>query len=758
MAGSAAMPRKLPLWLTQFPPGEPAHGVLLRIAELNGLAPVEAIELIGGEPSWIYSARTTDAILREVGAECSDLVQKSTPRFEGNRYVHVNGERLSSKLHWIRGVRRRCPLCLSKSPHHRVWWDSSAITACTIHAVELEDRCLTVGCDCQIRWTSGSIGRCENNHDLTGSCRSVPASELSAEAYIAGRLGLPRYDPVPFLDGAYLDDAIELMDKVGRAAIGGNLPSMPTLSSLGVTRRAAILSGFAILKCGEIGFEEFIGSITRNMDQSISRSLTPLYGWLHRWLRRGPRSSIHNKLLGLMARYATGHVPTAAPDDPFVSLGYAAKQLKIHPTRLRRILRALGLIRAERRHGLLLGIRREHVERVRSILQDASSLKEAAIRIGESQNALIRVVHGGLLPIAFRAGTEGHGAHILKKADVDKLIARLNQGVPQVAVPPADLMSLARVARATSMQHAEIIRLVLATKLRPAARLVGAPPISGLYFHYREVRSAYLAETRTALTSESAAKEVGVSSEGFRDLLQGEYIKGESRVESKRRFVAISRSELDRFKLKYAAASEFSEILATNATRACTRLVQLGLQPAITRDKCRKYFFYRKDVEALLSRLSTIPTSEEIRASFWLGLHKKCQCAKSRLCIPARNGGPVRIELASGIPNVRLAILFSFTTSKIRVGFCFSKGTQQGLRVVLKSQIHRISRDVGIQFVPRTKDQNLIILADCPRGKLFDRTTWPEIYDWILEICPKLLKAMHSRLKGSSIGTKQPIG
>jgi hypothetical protein len=40
-----------------------------------------------------------------------------------------------------------------------------------------------------------------------------------------------------------------------------------------------------------------------------------------------------------------------------------------------------------------------------------------------------------------------------------------------------------------------------------------------------------------------------------------------------------------------------------------------------------------------------------------------------------------------------------------------------------------------------------MILTDCPREKLFDRTTWPEIYDWLLEIFPELLQAVQSRLK-----------
>jgi hypothetical protein len=398
----------------------------------------------------------------------------------------------------------------------------------------------------------------------------------------------------------------------------------------------------------------------------------------------------------------------------------------------------------------LLGIQREHVERIRSILHGGTSLKEAANRIGENQNVLIRLVKSGILPTAFRAGTEGHAAHILKIADVDELIDRLTDGVPQVAAPPGSLMSLRRIVSATSMQHIEIIGLILRGKLRPAARLAGGPPISGLYFHYNEAHAAYLSATRTALTSEAAASEIGITSEGFRALLEGNYIKGECRVESKRRFVAISRDELDRFKAKYATATEFQKILGTNATRACTRLVQLGLQPAITRDKCRKLFFYRNDVEALLSRLSKVPTSNEIRGSFWLRLRHASERMKSPVRIPARHGQSNRIEFASGITNVRLAILFYSATATIRIGFIIKNGAQRALRVFLNGQINSISRDVGTRFrlLPRNKSQEPYILADCPAESLFDQTTWPEIHNWVLEVFPRLLKALKTRLEG----------
>jgi len=179
------------------------------------------------------------------------------------------------------------------------------------------------------------------------------------------------------------------------------------------------------------------------------------------------------------------------------------------------------------------------------------------------------------------------------------------------------------------------------------------------------------------------------------------------------------------------------------------RLMQLGLQPAISRDKCRKLFFYREDIEALLSRLTTIPNGIEIRGSFWLGLRSTCERLKSPLRIHA-SGRTTRIEFASGITNVRMAILFCSIAATIRVGFLIKNRAQQALCSFLKSQIDSISREVGTRFklMPQNKNQEPLILADCPHGKLFDQTTWPEIYNWVLEVFPKLLQAVKIRLEG----------
>jgi hypothetical protein len=110
---------------------------------------------------------------------------------------------------------------------------------------------------------------------------------------------------------------------------------------------------------------------------------------------------------------------------------------------------------------------RVHVDKIRSMLHGGSTLKEAALRIGEKQEVLIRLVKRDMLPTAFRAGPEGYAAHILKEADVDELIDSLTDGVPQVAIIPRRLMSLRRISNITFMRQAEIIRLILDENLKP---------------------------------------------------------------------------------------------------------------------------------------------------------------------------------------------------------------------------------------------------------------------------------------------------
>jgi hypothetical protein len=741
------MSRKFPFWLTDVEPGEPAHGALLRIAALNGFSVTDAITTLGGDAAKLYSAKTTECILREIGPALSATVQLSTPSYSGRKHIYVNNERLFQVRHWHLSTRRRCPKCLADLPYHRIWWDCKALTTCPIHAIELEDRCAFEGCGCKITWTSGGLLICRNGHDLRFGSRPAPISEITCDAYIAGRLGFPDKRSVSFLDSSPLDEVIELIEGVGLAAIGGYRSRKPTIQSLGVPYRTVMLRGFQVLCDGELSFKILLDQIAQ---VSSSRTFASRYGWLYQSIRSRPDSNLRTDLLSQFNSHARGHIPTAATDDPFLTAKQAAQELNVSSRRVQRILTAKGFLSAPRGNSRFLGIKREHVSVAHDLLTSGHSLKDTARHLRERRQILGQLISAGLLPTALRSGTARCGSHIIERSEVDALVDRLTQGVQEISSVAPGSTVLRKLVPATNMKYSEILRLVLEGKLKPEGRLAGAAPLSGLVFNIKRTQAAYIADTRTALTQEAAAKELGIKFEELCSLIRGKHIEGEWRVESKRRYFAIAQSEIDRFKSEYATASEFAQDLQTSETRAWLRLIQLGLKPKISVNKRNRLFFSRVEVETRLAHFAKIPSSSDVRRQFWLGLSKTLN--DSSLRMPdwfLNSSNNCNLEFSSGVTDVTVGIFLDGKTGQVRVGLRVKPRATREFGSFIAMQVGKVSEECGVKLRIESSGtgRGRKFLGECPCGSLFDQAAWKSIYAWLRKAFLKLLPSFRNLLK-----------
>lgn len=136
---------------------EPAHGLLLHLAELNGYTSMKVVAAcfglhhgklkIGDRQSLSNVASLIRCPLETFVDSPIELV--GDDRFERRRH--------NAKAHYtagatIRGVaisadnlsrteRRACPACLQESRHHRFWWDLRAVTTCPRHRLKLANGC-----------------------------------------------------------------------------------------------------------------------------------------------------------------------------------------------------------------------------------------------------------------------------------------------------------------------------------------------------------------------------------------------------------------------------------------------------------------------------------------------------------------------------------------------------------------------------------------------------------------------------------------
>jgi len=208
----------------------------------------------------------------------------------------------------------------------------------------------------------------------------------------------------------------------------------------------------------------------------------------------------------------------------------------------------------------------------------------------------------------------------------------------------------------------------------------------------------------------------------------------------------MCRGHAERFKAKFVAATEYTDFFRTSAARAFTRLIQLGLRPAITRKECRKMFFRRAEVENALSQLDRPPTGEQIRQKFWAGLEESLR--RLEIGNRAPRVDYRRVVFSSGMSEVSFAVIFASDRERIRVGFTLNNNARPELRQFLRSQVASIAGEamLPLKWMSRKKGGWQWVLAEYARGELFDQSIWPDIHGWVAEGLARLMPAVKKRL------------
>jgi hypothetical protein len=214
------MKNVLPLW-TKVREDEPAHGVLIRLAEINGFLATTRIRTVSGvRPAHLRIGRDLDRLAAVLKCEPASF-DASTPKDVGRGKVEIRGERLSVKNDLDHSSRRVCPGCLKESAHQRFWWDLAFVTCCPLHRTRLTDACT---CGGKLTWGDTRINGCRHCDDgrAKRSRAVVSADVVEMERWIVGRLGVgPSPVPVPIITAMGLSGAVEMLGRVGALDLGG---------------------------------------------------------------------------------------------------------------------------------------------------------------------------------------------------------------------------------------------------------------------------------------------------------------------------------------------------------------------------------------------------------------------------------------------------------------------------------------------------------------------------------------------------------
>ncbi|MHB8884707.1 MAG: TniQ family protein [Methylovirgula sp.] len=516
------VPMGLPLWAGPMRE-EPAHGLLLRLAEINSLPTMAyVIREIGVVPSQLRRGKQLDVLAKAVRCKVADIARDNFTLGDGKAIIR--GENVG--LRYYSSIARRvCPACLREASYHRFFWDLSFFTSCPRHKIKLVDRCCCRKPQ-KLSWRDGRLhrGNCCKSGDirtLQGTLADPDVVEM--EAYFASRLDIGDKFGVPALDQLPLTEAVELLERIGALdQIGYGLHWLGA-DDTDLSPEAIRAIGYKILvedrmqAVLEKTYQQFLAS-----GSTEAPRLTNVYGWFYAWYLNKGGKAFSTYLADQIVSHAIGRfnvapyaallqVDTVSPRTRILIAEQQRNFCTIQEAReicgfssiatFRNLLAGLGMLREEKCSGSAVFLPRDDIQTLAKICVHLITKQDAGTMLGlsggGSQNVMNSLCDAGLLEPFLRCPKPAPKTFRIIRQEVARLLTHLRDHC-RIDAAPRDAESMLRIRLPTWY----VCQALLSGMVADAWIDRRAAGLAGILISRRDIenlRSAYSKSTQIVL-------------------------------------------------------------------------------------------------------------------------------------------------------------------------------------------------------------------------------------------------------------------
>lgn len=475
----------VPLWAPPAPE-EPAHGLFLRLVEINGQGSDEIAKALGFSLASLRRGENIDKLAKFIRADEAKVAANSFSFSVGEK-VSIRGEQVGLR-DVVAGARRICPHCVRTANHHRFWWDIDFVDCCPHH-----ERMLSNRCSCPeghgLSWNDRAIGHClhcDDPHVPNGVIAPSPPNPylLRSNRYFLGRLGVCFKEELPILDELPLDEAVEAVTKIGALLLKGHAENWPDLSDQ--ERMDCRSVGFHIIAYGILDkllhqiFDSFIRKSSNSDAFNPSRSRS--FGWFYHWLNGKGGSNyspgiaeIFERVVEETVERCAGGLPSPSDvdiRDYYMNLGEAAEACRQGKTTMRRILKQFGKDRSLVRQGIPHRLDPKFITKLSDVLNDKCNYAEVRAIIGAGHLTIRRFIESCFFNPVVKGGKDRH-EYAFDRGEINGFLEILGKHAPLLEVCPEDALPLQDAARTYAAPIDRLCLSIILGHTQLAGRLSG---------------------------------------------------------------------------------------------------------------------------------------------------------------------------------------------------------------------------------------------------------------------------------------------
>jgi TniQ len=575
-------------------------------------------------------SQTIAAIAGLGGIDAATLAVDAFVR-RGERTFEHRGERLLR--HKLRRSRVHvCPACMLDdvrshpklapefAVYNRAAWTIDAIRTCPIHETGLVQ-----------------VAEEGNPHRIHDFAQLVAPSlprlgSLAAGAPRRRPTGLENYVTVrltglrqlSFLDSLPLYAAIHTCEVLGAVDVFGRTVNLQRLGDDDWVRAGA--AGFEIAGRDPDGIDAFLSKLQNTYKRKGWEGPQALFGQIYLWLAFFAKDEAYDSVRNVVARHILAHQPVG-PGDRIFGVPVTERTLHsvctlsvesgLHPGRLRKTLRAAGLIGDRQmglRDNLVLFSAARSAEVVRKSAS-ALSIPEVARHLNVPINQATSLAEEGILkPFMPAPALAIRNRYAVE--DVDAFVNGLLDRAKSVRKLRAGMVNIPAAAKFARCSITEIIRLILGRKLSWTGKAAGRSGYLSVLVDVEEIRAKTartdhggltkvdVIRAKTARTDHGGLTKVDVirglhTTHAVVDaLISHGYLKPMPAINPVNRHqrVVIAPAEFARFDRQYVSLYGLTEAQGKHFTVVRKALERKGVEPAFDPDKIGATFYRRADV------------------------------------------------------------------------------------------------------------------------------------------------------------------
>ena len=508
-----------------------------------------------------------------------------------------------------------CPHCLSddiansnRKPHIAVYgraiWQIDSVKTCPVHQTALVEIADDMDAATLHEFTHHVAPVLPNLAKLGG--QAVRRELTGLEQYVLARLDGARQ--APFLDSLALFVAIKLCEMLGAVELFGRTANLRQLSD--EQWRLAGAAGFAIAAGGPVSISAYLSRLQATFDYSRrggTEGPQALYGRLYQMLEFGAEDPAYNPVRDVVGRHIRDHLPLGAGDLVFGqpveirtlhSIRSLSLEANVHPKRLRKLLRAAGVI-GEAQDSLVDASVVFAAGKASSVItraKGAMSLPAAGEYLNAPRVHRALLVDAGFLVPCVSAASHG-AVDQFAVADLDEFLRRLLDGAEEVKKPKAGQVDIPAAAKRACCSAAEIVQFVFDKKLKWVGRQAGVDGYLSVQVNLEEIRGLVRGEDHGGLTPYQVACTLGVTDRVARALIRHGHLKTVNTINPINRCpqVVVMPAEVKRFQREYVSLFALAKERGRHFRKLKQELDEVGVEPVFDVNKIGATF-YRREV------------------------------------------------------------------------------------------------------------------------------------------------------------------